>query len=1252
MVDSPDRLRKIRMPLNERAELLARALRERILLLDGASGTMIQDQRLDEKAFRGQRFKEHPLDLKGNHDVLNLTQPEIVMRIHQAYLAAGADIIETNTFNSTPVSQAEYRLDNLAYELNFAGASLGRRAARRQTAKNPEWPRFVAGVLGPTSRTASMSPDVDDPGFRKVSFSDLAGSYGEAARGLIDGGVDLILIETVFDTLNCKAAVYALRELFEARGHELPLMISGTIVDLSGRTLSGQTVEAFWYSIRHARPLVVGLNCSLGPSQLRPYLSDLGRIADTAVGCHPNAGLPNDLGEYEETPEQMSRHLAEWAESGLLNLVGGCCGTTPEHISAFREAIAPFPARPIPSRKAQMCLSGLEPLRIEDGSGRFVNIGERCNVTGSARFKRLILEEDFEAALQVARDQVDNGAQILDVNLDHAMIDSAATMTQFMNLLVSEPEISRIPFMIDSSKWSVIMAGLKCVQGKCVVNSISLKEGEETFLRQAREIQLFGAAVVVMAFDEQGQADTADRKFEICKRSYKILTERAGFPPEDIIFDPNVFPVATGLEEHDESALAFFEATRRIRRALPQAHISGGLSNVSFSFRGNNPIREAMHSVFIYHAIQAGMDMAIVNAGQIGIYEDIPLRLRERIEDVYFRRTPDATDQLLEEAQRFRGETTRKAADLSWRETAVDERLKHALVNGITQFIEADTEEARHNYPRPLDVIEGPLMAGMQIVGDLFGSGKMFLPQVVKSARVMKKAVAWLDPFMESEAAATATRLKARIVMATVKGDVHDIGKNIVAVVLQCNNYDVIDLGVMVAGDRILNTALEVNAQAIGLSGLITPSLEEMGVVAREMSRRGFDLPLLIGGATTSKVHTALKIAPQYDGPTVHVPDASRVIGFVQGLFDVDKRDAFLRDIEDDYQRLREKRLAKPPRILSLRAARKNRLILDSSADDPPEPTHTGRIILPEYDLEELAQRIDWRPFFQVWELVGRFPDLLDDPRIGKAARQLYDDARRLLDRMIRERWISARAALGFWPAASSGDSIRVYANGDRREVLLEFHMLRQQVKYHGGQANLCLSDFLASSQSGIPDYLGGFVVTAGIGVGDKSRQFEAEQDDYQSIMLKALSDRLAEAFAERLHERVRREYWAYTPEEKLTNKELIGEKYCGIRPAPGYPACPDHSEKAKLFELLDAEKAIGVRLTENFAMDPAASVCGFYFSHPESRYFGVGKIGRDQVEDYTRRKGISLAQVESCLRSNLAYELPAGLERKLKVEG
>ena len=1227
------------MPLNEQAELLARALRKRILLLDGASGTMIQDQRLDEATFRGQRFKDHPLDLKGNNDVLNLTQPELVLGIHQAYLKAGADIIETNTFNSTAPSQQEYRLDALAYELNLAGARLGRQAAREQNARTPESPRFVAGVLGPTSRTASMSPDVNDPGFREASFDDLSRAYGEAARGLMDGGVDLILIETVFDTLNCKAAIYALARLFESRGQKTPLMISGTIVDLSGRTLSGQTVEAFWYSIRHASPLIVGLNCALGPDQLRPYLSELARVADIAVSCHPNAGLPNDLGEYEETPEQMSLHLEEWAESGLVNLVGGCCGTTPEHISAFKEAISPFSPRAMPVRKPQMCLSGLEPLRIEEGSGRFVNIGERCNITGSARFMRLMLEEDFEAALQVARDQVDDGAQILDVNLDHAMIDSEATMTRFLSLLMSEPEISRIPLMIDSSKWSVIKAGLKCVQGKCVVNSISLKEGEEAFLEQAREIRRFGAAAVVMAFDEKGQADTAERKFQICKRCYRILTERAGFPPEDIIFDPNIFAVATGIEEHNEYALAFFEAARKIRAKLPHVHVSGGLSNVSFSFRGNNPLREAMHSVFLYHAIQAGMDMGIVNAGQIGIYEDIPLHLRERVEDVYFHRTPDATENLLDEARRFQGETVRKEVDLSWRETTVGERLKHALVNGITQFIEADTEEARQEFPRPLDVIEGPLMDGMQIVGDLFGSGKMFLPQVVKSARVMKKAVNWLEPFMESEKRETASRSRGRIVMATVKGDVHDIGKNIVGVVLQCNGYEVIDLGVMVAGDKILNTALEVEAQAIGLSGLITPSLEEMGVVAEEMSRRGFDLPLLIGGATTSKVHTALKIAPQYRGPTVHVPDASRVIGFVQGLFDANKRGALLRDIEDDYQKLREKRRARPSRILSLQEARKNRLTLNLSGSPPPPPGQTDQITFADYDLEELAGRIDWRPFFRAWELVGRFPDLLDDPKIGKAARQLYDDARLLLDKMIQGRWISARATLGFWPAASSGDSIRIYADEDRQETLLDFHMLRQQVKYQGGQSNLCLSDFLASSESGIPDYLGGFVVTTGIGVKDKSRQFEAEQDDYSSIMLKALSDRLAEALAERLHQRVRKEFWAYASDEELTDQELIGEKYRGIRPAPGYPACPDHSEKAKLFKLLNAEREIGVRLTETFAMDPAASVCGFYFSHPESRYFGVGKIGRDQVEDYARRKGVSPAQVESWLRSNLSYD-------------
>ncbi len=1220
------------------SQALKDALRERILVLDGAFGTMVQDQRLSEEACRGQRFQDHPVDLKGNHDILNLTQPDLVFDLHRVYLEAGADIIETNTFNSTALSQSEYQLQELAYEMNLEGARLARRAVQQQLQDN-ENPRFVAGVLGPTSRTASMSPDVNDPGYRNVTFEELTAAYREAARGLVDGGIDLLLIETVFDTLNCKATVAGLAELFESIGRRLPVMISGTIVDLSGRTLSGQTVEAFWYSLRHAGPLIVGLNCSLGPGQLRPYLAELARVADTHVSCHPNAGLPNDLGGYDETPEQMALDLTEWAESGLVNLVGGCCGTTPDHISAFKKAVAGIAPREVPTGPSLMCLAGLEPLRIEKGSGRFVNIGERCNITGSARFRRLILEEDFEAALQVARDQVDNGAQILDVNLDHAMIDSEATMTRFLHLLVSEPDISRIPIMIDSSKWSVIRAGLKCLQGKCVVNSISLKEGEEAFVRQAREVQRFGAAVVVMAFDERGQADTADRKFEICRRCYEILFEKVGFPPQDIIFDPNIFAVATGIEEHNEYGMAFLKAAQRIRQELPLVHVSGGLSNVSFSFRGNNGVREAMHSVFLYHAIQAGMDMGIVNAGQIVIYEDIPTDLRERIEDVFFNRRPDATDRLLEVAGRFQGETTRTEADLSWRDAPVQKRLTHALVNGITQFIEADTEEARQGYSRPLEVIEGPLMEGMQIVGDLFGSGKMFLPQVVKSARVMKKAVSWLEPFMEAEKQTAASISKGRIVMATVKGDVHDIGKNIVGVVLQCNNYDVIDLGVMVPGAKILDTARREGADAIGLSGLITPSLEEMCIVAGEMSRQSYQLPLLIGGATTSKVHTALKIAPCYQGPTVYIPDASRVTGAMRGLLDEGKREDLFQEIKQEYERLREKHLAKSPAILSLGAARRNRCRLEWGSEHPVEPQFTGQLVLQDYDLEELIGCIDWRPFFQAWELVGRFPDLLEDPRIGEAARQLFGDARELLDKVVREEWITAHAVLGFWPANATGDSIQIYKNETRDEVLLEFPMLRQQVKYHGGQSNLSLSDFLATAESGIQDYLGAFVVTAGIGVDERSRQFEAEQDDYGSIMLKALADRLAEAFAERLHQRVRQEYWAYAAGEELTPQELISEKYAGIRPAPGYPACPDHSEKGKLFQLLGAEEAIGVRLTENFAMHPAASVCGFYFSHPQSRYFGVGKIGRDQVADYAARKGVSGEAVESGLLSNLAYE-------------
>ncbi len=1226
------------MQFKDSSKVLQEALQERILVLDGASGTMIQNQRLSEDVFRGRRFQDHPVDLKGNHDVLNLTQPELVVDLHRVYLEAGADLIETNTFNSTALSQEEYQLPQIAYEMNLEGARLARRAVDQHLQKDPETPRFVAGVLGPTSRTASISPDVNDPSYRNVTFEDLAAAYLDAARGLVDGGVDLMLIETVFDTLNCKATIFALDKLFESIGSQLPIMISGTIVDLSGRTLSGQTVEAFWYSIRHADPLIVGLNCALGPVQLRPYLAELARVADTHVSCHPNAGLPNDLGGYDETPEQMSSHLLEWAQSGLVNLVGGCCGTTPDHISAFKSAVGGITPREIPPSPSLMCLAGLEPLRIEKGSGRFVNIGERCNVTGSTWFRRLILEENFEAALQVARDQVDNGAQILDINLDHAMIDSETTMTRFLHFLVSEPEISRIPIMIDSSKWSVIQAGLKCLQGKCVVNSISLKEGEEVFVRQAHEVRRYGAAVVVMAFDERGQADTADRKLQICRRSYGILLEKVGFLPQDIIFDPNIFAVATGIEEHNAYGLAFLEAVEGIRKELPRAHVSGGLSNVSFSFRGNNPVREAMHSVFLYHAIQAGMDMGIVNAGQIGIYEDIPPDLRQRIGDVGVDRSPPATEVLRDVASRFHGKTPRTEADLSWREVPVQKRLTYALVNGITQYIDADTEEARQEYPRALEVIEGPLMEGMQIVGDLFGSGKMFLPQVVKSARVMKKAVSWLEPFMEAEQQTAASLSKGRIVMATVKGDVHDIGKNIVGVVLQCNNYDVIDLGVMVPGAKILDTARQTGADAIGLSGLITPSLEEMSIVAGEMSRQNFRLPLLIGGATTSKLHTALKIAPCYPGPTVYIPDASRVTGTIQGLLDAGKREDLFAKIRQEYDRMSRRHLEKSPAILSLGAARRNRHRLDWDAEIPVEPLFTGPLVVQDYDLGELIEFIDWRPFFQAWELVGRFPDLLEDPRSGKAARQLFDDARELLDQVVREKWITANAVFGFWPANASGDNLQLYQDETRREVLFEIPMLRQQVKYHGRQSNLCLSDFLAPVESGIPDYLGAFTVTAGVGVEAKSRQFEQEQDDYSSILLKALADRLAEAFAERLHERVRREYWAYA-EEDLSPEDLLSEKYQGIRPAPGYPACPDHSDKEKLFELLGTQQAIAVHLTENFAMHPAASICGFYFSHAQSRYFGVGKIGRDQVADYAARKNLPVETVESQLLSNLAYE-------------
>lgn len=1228
------------MPRSPSYSSLESELSRRILIMDGAMGTMIQKEKLEEAYFRGERFSKHEKDVIGNHDILNLTQPRLIKSIHAEYLAAGADIIETNTFNSTAISQSEYLLQSFAYELNLAGAEIARQAVNEQTSRDPSTPRFVAGVLGPTSRTASISPKVSDPGYRNVSFDELRLAYYEAAKGLVDGGVDLLLIETVFDTLNCKAAISALGELFQAYSCIWPVMISGTITDASGRTLSGQTVEAFWYSVCHAEPLAVGLNCALGPGQIRPYLTDLSRVANTRISCHPNAGIPNQLGEYDLPPEEMASHFRSWAEEGLLNIAGGCCGTTPSHIQVLQEVLEEFAPRRVPASPNRLFLAGLEPFSIREETGRFVNIGERCNVTGSAHFRRLILDEDYEEALQVAREQVSSGAQILDINVDHAMIDSEKIMVRYLNLLASEPDISRIPIMVDSSKWSVLEAGLKCLQGKSVVNSISLKEGEDEFISKAKIILSYGAAVVVMAFDEKGQAESADRKFEICQRSYRILVDEVGFPPHDIIFDPNIFAVATGIEQHNEYALAFFEATQTIRKELPGSSVSGGLSNVSFSFRGNETVRGAMHAVFLYHAIQAGMNLGILNPGQIEIYEEIPGDLRDRIEDVFFNRGRDATDRLVEMAEKHRGGISkRNVVKEEWRSECVEERLKHALVHGVTEFVEDDTEEARVKYPTPLNVIEGPLMSGMKVVGDLFGSGKMFLPQVVKSARVMKKAVAYLEPFMQEGEGKLAVR-NGTIVLATVKGDVHDIGKNIVGVVLQCSHYDVVDLGVMVPIQKILETARDRKADAIGLSGLITPSLEEMAFAAREMSREGFKTPLLIGGATTSKLHTALKIAPHYEGITVHVVDASLVTEVARKVLDDRGNNSFAQAVEKEHQRLRESFAKRRRRkLITVDQARSNRLRSEWSQYTVSRPSMTGLHSVQDYDLEILAKFIDWRPFFQAWELIGRFPQILDDPKCGEAARHLYADALEMLEEITRGRWISANAVFGIWPANSVGDDVYLYADESLEVPLAHFPMLRQQGQWKNEKPNLALSDFIAPSSAGYPDYLGAFVVSCGSGVEERVRRFEEKNDDYRAILLKSLADRLAEAFAENLHQQVRLKWWGYAPDETLNTDQLIAENFTGIRPAPGYPACPDHSEKLKIFELLEAETRVDTHLTENFAMTPAATVCGFYFSHPKSRYFGVGKIARDQVEDYASRKGVSVEQVESWLAPNLSYE-------------
>jgi len=1225
---------------NSRTAAFLALLKQRLVLLDGAMGTMIQRHHLSEADFRGKRFADWRSDLKGNNDLLTLTQPDIIAGIHREYLLAGSDVISTNTFNSSSVSQADYGLQSLVGELNLEAARLARRVADEVTALDGRQ-RFVAGALGPTSRTASLSPDVNDPGYRNITFDDLVSTYSEAVRALVAGGVDIILIETIFDTLNAKAALYAVREVLDEAGTDLPLIVSGTITDASGRTLSGQTTEAFWNSIRHAKPAVVGLNCAMGGKQLRPYVEELSRIADTFVCAYPNAGLPNAFGEYDETPQETAQILHEFAASGFLNMMGGCCGTTPAHIRTMAEAIAGVPPRVVPEIARACRLSGLEPLTI-DAASLFVNVGERTNVTGSAKFRKLIEAGDYAAAVDIARQQVANGAQMIDVNMDEGMLDSQAAMVKLLSLIAGEPDIARVPVMIDSSKWSVIEAGLKCVQGKSIVNSISLKEGEAAFLTQARKVMRYGAAVVVMAFDEQGQADTIDRKIAICERAYKLLTERIGFAPEDIIFDPNIFAVATGIEEHNRYSLDFIEATAAIKERMPDVHVSGGVSNVSFSFRGNERVREAMHSVFLYHAIRAGLTMGIVNAGQLTIYEDIPSELRERVEDVILARRPDATERLLEIAERFKqGGVAKRGDDLEWRKLPVEQRLQHALVKGLDEFVLEDTEEARLIAKRPLDVIEGPLMDGMNVVGDLFGAGKMFLPQVVKSARVMKKAVSVLIPYIE-KGKAGGSRSNGKVVIATVKGDVHDIGKNIVSVVLQCNNFEVIDLGVMASCEKILEAATREGANLIGLSGLITPSLDEMVHVAKEMQRLGYRQPLLIGGATTSPAHTAVKIDPQYAGAVIYVKDASRSVGVCQQLVTPSSRDSYIVGIKAEHERRREQhrnKSAKAPQM-SHSQARGRKFKIDWAAYTPPVPSFVGVRSFEDYPLEELVPYIDWMPFFNAWEFAGKFPDILTDPIIGEAASNLYADAKRMLKSLVEEKWLRARGTVGFFPANSVGDDdIHVYADEARHATLSRLHHLRQQKSKPQGQAQLCLADFIAPASSGRADYIGGFAVTAGIGIDAHVARFEAAHDDYSSIMLKALADRLAEALAERMHERVRREFWGYAAREQLDGAGLIREEYQGIRPAPGYPACPDHTEKAALWKLLDAERAAGICLTESFAMLPTAAVSGWYFSHPQAHYFGVGKIDRDQVVSYAQRKGIPLTEAERWLAPNLGYE-------------
>ena len=1206
-------------------------------------GTMIQRYQLTEEDFRGERFKNHPSDLKGNNDLLNITRPDVIKAIHAEYLDAGADIIETNTFSTQRISLADYHMEELGYELSFEGARLAREVVDGYNKKTPEKPRFVAGAVGPTNRTASLSPDVNDPGYRAVTFDDLAEAYYEQIRGLVDGGSDVLLIETIFDTLNAKAALFAAKRYATESGKHLPIMISGTITDASGRTLSGQTVEAFWNSISHANLLSVGLNCALGAREMRPYLEELSEKANVYISAYPNAGLPNEFGAYDETPHETAHQVDDFIKAGLVNIVGGCCGTTPDHIGCIAEKAAKHAPRQLPQVQPYMRLSGLEAVTITP-EANFVNVGERTNITGSPKFSKLILAENYEEALTVARQQVEGGAQVIDINMDEGMIDSEAVMVKFLNLVASEPDIAKLPIMIDSSKWSVIEAGLKCVQGKGIVNSISLKEGEDKFREHARKILSYGAATVVMAFDEQGQADNYERRIEICKRSYDILVNEIGFPPQDIIFDPNILTVATGLEEHNNYAVDFINATRWIKQNLPHAKVSGGVSNISFSFRGNNTVREAMHSAFLYHAIQAGMDMGIVNAGMLEVYEEIPKPLLERVEDVLLNRRDDATERLVEYADTVKSKGKEIIRDESWREEPVQKRLSHALVKGIVEYIDVDVEEARHQYARTLEVIEGPLMDGMNIVGDLFGAGKMFLPQVVKSARVMKKAVAYLLPFIEAEkllnADANQRSNAGKVLMATVKGDVHDIGKNIVGVVLACNNFEIIDLGVMVPAQKIIEAAKEHNVDIIGLSGLITPSLDEMVHFAKEMERQGFTIPLILGGATTSRIHAAVKVAPHYSGPAIHVLDASRSVTVCSTLMSKENRDEYIQGIKAEYDKAREAHMNKrnDKRFLSLEEARGNKYQLNLDGAVACKPSFTGTKVFEAYPLKELVDYIDWTPFFHTWELRGSYPKIFSDKNVGVEAKKLFDDAQEMLHKVINENLLQANGVIGFWPANSVGDDIELYSDESRTQLLTRIHTLRQQGEKVKGEPYYALSDFIAPKETGVPDYFGGFAVTTGIGCDELVAKYEADHDDYNSIMAKAIADRLAEAFAEKMHELVRREYWGYAKDEHLNTEQLIKEQYQGIRPAPGYPACPEHTEKITLFDLLKAEDSAHMHLTESMAMLPTASVSGFYFSHPDSKYFGLGKIGKDQVEDYAKRKSMSVETVERWLGPNLNY--------------